>query len=87
MRTTLHAAVVSHCQEGLIVTIKMARAGRIITVSIRPLRKHPFSWTKNPESNRIAEVVSHGCSITWGQNITMSDGLGQSATKSNWGVA
>ncbi len=24
-------------------------------------------WTKNPESNRIAEVVSQGCSMTWGE--------------------
>jgi hypothetical protein len=87
MRTTLHAAVVSHFQEGLIVTIQMAYAGWIITVWIRPLRKHPFSWMKNLESYRIAEVVSHGCSITGGQNITVSDGVGQSVTGSNWGVA
>jgi hypothetical protein len=41
MRTTLHAAVVSHCQAGLIVTNKMSCAGRIFTVTIRPPRKHP----------------------------------------------
>jgi hypothetical protein len=41
MRTTLYAAVVSHCQAGLIVTIKMACAGRIVTVTIRPPQKHP----------------------------------------------
>jgi hypothetical protein len=36
MRTTLHAAVVSYCQAGLIVTSKMDSAGRIVTVTIRP---------------------------------------------------
>jgi hypothetical protein len=41
MPTTLHAAVVAHRQAGLIVTIKMERAGQIITVTIRPLRNHP----------------------------------------------
>jgi hypothetical protein len=41
MRTTLHAAVVSHCQAGLIVTSKMACAGQIATVTIRPPQKHP----------------------------------------------
>jgi hypothetical protein len=41
MRTTLHAVVVSYRQAGLIVTSKMACAGRIITVPIRPPRKHP----------------------------------------------
>jgi hypothetical protein len=41
MRMTLHAAVVSHRQAGLIVTSKMACAGRIVTVTIRPPRKHP----------------------------------------------
>jgi hypothetical protein len=38
MRTTLHAAVVFHRWVGLIVTIKMACAGRIVTETIRPLR-------------------------------------------------
>ncbi len=41
MRTTLHAAVVSHHQAGLIVTSRTACAGRIITVTIRPPRKRP----------------------------------------------
>ncbi len=41
MRTTLHVAVVSHCQAGLIVTIKMACAGQIVTVTIRSLRNNP----------------------------------------------
>jgi hypothetical protein len=41
MCTTLHAAVVSHHQPGLIVTIKMASAEQNITVTIRPLRNHP----------------------------------------------
>jgi hypothetical protein len=41
MRMTLHAAVVSYQQVGLIVTSKMACAGRIITVAIRPPQKHP----------------------------------------------
>ena len=36
MRMTLHVAVVSHHQVGLIVTSKMACAGRIVTVPIRP---------------------------------------------------
>jgi hypothetical protein len=36
MFTTLHAVVVSHRQAGLIVTIKMACVGRIVTVTIRP---------------------------------------------------
>jgi hypothetical protein len=40
MRTTLHAVVLS-CQAGLIVTSKLACAGRIVTVTIRPPRKHP----------------------------------------------
>jgi hypothetical protein len=35
MRTTLHAAVVSYRQLGLIVTSKMDSAGRIVTVTIR----------------------------------------------------
>jgi hypothetical protein len=30
-------------------------------------------WTKNPESNRIAEVVSQGRSMTWGE-LLVSDG-------------
>jgi hypothetical protein len=37
MRTTLHAAVMSHRQAGLIVSSKMACAGQIVTVTIRPL--------------------------------------------------
>jgi hypothetical protein len=41
MRTTLHAEVVSHRQAVLIVTIKMACVGRIVTVTIRPLQNHP----------------------------------------------
>jgi hypothetical protein len=41
MRTTLHAAVVAPRQAGQIVTSKMACAGRIITVTIRPLRNNP----------------------------------------------
>ncbi len=55
MRTTLHAAVVSCHQVGLIVTSKMAPT------------KTP--WTKNPESNRIAEVGSQGRSMTWGESL------------------
>jgi DNA-binding protein YbaB len=41
MRMTLHAVVVSHHQAGLIVTIKMACAGQIVAVTIRPLRNNP----------------------------------------------
>jgi hypothetical protein len=26
-------------------------------------------WTKNPESNRIVEVVSQGRSMTWGESL------------------
>ncbi len=36
MRMTLHAALVSHRQAGLIVTSKMACAGRIITLQSGP---------------------------------------------------
>jgi hypothetical protein len=41
-------------------------------------------WTKNPESNRIAEVVLHGRSMT-GWIVTMSDSVGRSVTVSNGG--
>jgi hypothetical protein len=41
MRTTLHAAVVSHRQAGLIVAVKMACAVWIVTVTIRPPQNHP----------------------------------------------
>jgi hypothetical protein len=41
MGTTLHAAVVSHHQGGLIVTSKTACAGWIVTVTSRPPRKPP----------------------------------------------
>jgi hypothetical protein len=41
MRTTLHAAVVSYRQAGLIVTRKIACVGQIVTVTIRPPQKHP----------------------------------------------
>jgi hypothetical protein len=66
MCTTLHAAVVSHHQVGLIVTIKMAGAGQNVTVTIRPLQNHPGQkiW-----SQMIAEVVSHGCSMTGGESL------------------
>jgi hypothetical protein len=63
MRTTLHAAVVSHHQAGLIVTSKMACAGQIVSVSTKT------PWMKNPESNLIAEVVSQGRSMTWGESL------------------
>jgi hypothetical protein len=55
MRTTLHVSVVSHHQVGLTVPIKMASVGPNVTVTIRPPMKSP--WTKNPESNHIAEIV------------------------------
>jgi hypothetical protein len=92
MRTTLHAVVVSYRQAGLIVTSKTACAGRNVTVTIRPLRKHP-----DPESNRIAEVGSQGRSMTWGESLQcrmVRVGVSQapwyffrSVTVSNWGVA
>ncbi len=41
MRMTLHAAVESPHQMGLIVTIKMASVGQNVTVTIWPLRNHP----------------------------------------------
>jgi hypothetical protein len=66
MCTTLHAAVVSYRQTGLIVTSKMACAGRIGTVTIRTPRKHPGQ--KNGVC-RIAEVVSQGRSMTWGESL------------------
>jgi hypothetical protein len=66
MHTTLHAAVVSHRQAGLIVTIKLACVGRIVTVTIRPLK---ITLDKNPESNRIDGVVSQGRSMTWGESL------------------
>ncbi len=67
MRMTLHAAVVSHRQAGLIVTIKMAGAGLNVTVTIRPLRHHP--GRKIWSLTRIAEVVSHGRSMTGGESL------------------
>jgi hypothetical protein len=41
MHTTLHAAVVSHHQLVLIVTLKTACAKQIVTVTIRPLWNNP----------------------------------------------
>jgi hypothetical protein len=66
MHTTLHAAVVSYRQVGLIVTSKLASAGRIVTDNYAPTKT---PWTKNPESNRIAEVGSQGRSMTWGESL------------------
>jgi hypothetical protein len=66
MRTTLHAAVVSYRQADLIVTSKMACAGRIVTVTIRPPRKHPGRKIRSLIVH-IDEVVSQGRSMTWGE--------------------
>jgi hypothetical protein len=66
MHTTLHAAVVLYRQAGLIVTSKMACAGQIVTVTIRPPRKHPG---RKAESNRIAEVGLQGCSMSWRESL------------------
>ncbi len=41
MRPTLYAVMVYHHQAGLIVTIKTACVGQIITVTIRPLQNNP----------------------------------------------
>jgi hypothetical protein len=67
MHTTLHAAVVSYRQVGLIVTSKMACAGANRYSDNKSPTKTP--WMKNPESNRIAEVVSQGRSMTRGESL------------------
>jgi hypothetical protein len=64
MGTTSQVAVVSHHQAGLIVTSKTACVGRIVHQA--PTK---IPWTKNPESNRLAEVVSQGRSMTWGESL------------------
>jgi hypothetical protein len=61
MCTTFHASVMSHHQAGLIVTSKTAIVGQNTTVIISPLQNKPG---QNIQSNRIAEVMTHGPSMT-----------------------
>jgi hypothetical protein len=58
MRTTLHAAVVSYRQAGLIVTSKMACAGQIVTVSNGAGRSVTVSNWLVGQTSRHLQVVS-----------------------------
>jgi hypothetical protein len=58
MRMTLHAMVVSHRQAGLIVTIKMASAGRNVTVTIRPLQNQHHHCALAATATKVASAIS-----------------------------